>query len=108
MCHERFEWDSVKAAANLIKHRISFEDAAAVLSDPFADRFHMEEFDQTHSSESEDRWITIGSFSFDRRRVVVISWTSRPNESGGIITRIISARAATRTERREYEEYIRQ
>jgi uncharacterized DUF497 family protein len=108
MRHEYFEWDSKKAAANLIKHRVSFEDAAAVLSDWFAERFHIEEFDQANSTETEDRWITIGSFSFDRGRVVVISWTSRPNETGGIITRIISARAATRTERKDYEEYTRQ
>jgi len=39
--HERFEWDREKAEANLVKHGVAFEDAAAALADEFGDRFHV-------------------------------------------------------------------
>lgn len=56
--HERFEWDSAKAKANLAKHKVAFEDAAAALADEFGDRFHLERRDEAHSDE-EDRFITL-------------------------------------------------
>jgi uncharacterized DUF497 family protein len=100
--HERFEWEKAKADANLKKHRISFEDAAAVLADPFAEQSHVTEFDASHS-RGEDRWKTVGSWPFDRSAIFVVVWTTRLDERGLTVTRIISARAATRRERKEYK-----
>ena len=50
-----FEWDYKKAKTNILKHQISFEDAASV----FKDKNMISIFDEKHS-EIEDRWITIG------------------------------------------------
>jgi uncharacterized DUF497 family protein len=100
--HERFEWGLAKAKANLVKHGISFEEAAAVLADPFAESNHLTMFDARHS-EQEDRWKTVGSYPFDRSKIMVIVWTTRPRAPGQSVTRIISARAATQRERKEYK-----
>ncbi len=102
--HERFEWDEMKAQANLDKHAVSFEDAAAVLADDQGDRFHVDEYDDSHSME-EERWITTASYPLDRRIVLRIVWTSR-TRNRTTITRIISARPATRRERKFYEDEI--
>lgn len=102
--HDRFEWDEVKARANFDKHAVSFDDAATVLADDQGDWFHVEEYDDPHSME-EDRWITTASHPVDRRIVLRIVWTSRAR-SGATITRIISARPATRRERKFYEDEI--
>jgi len=74
--HERFEWDAAKAKANLRKHSVSFDDAAAVLADESGDRFQIEEYDDEHSMD-EDRWITTASHPADRRIVLRIVWTPR-------------------------------
>ena len=50
-----FEWDTDKAKTNLMKHDVSFEDAASIFRDPKA----LTLFDDSHS-EDEERWITIG------------------------------------------------
>ena len=102
--HHRFEWDAVKAKANLGKHAVSFEDAATVLADEQGDRFHVEDYDDEHSTK-EDRWITSASHPFDRLIALRIVWTSRAT-GGATITRIIGARVATRQERKVYEEEI--
>lgn len=102
--HDRFEWDAVKAQANLDKHAVSFDDAATVLADDQGDRFHVEEYDDPHSME-EDRWITTASHPLDRRIVLRIVWTSR-KRNRTTITRIINARPATRRERTFYEDEI--
>ncbi len=101
--HERFDWDVGKGAQNLRKHGVSFEAAAVVLSDPFFEIFHDEEFDEKHSDEAEDRWITYGSDPFDRSIVLQIVWTPRFDVEG-IETRLVSARYATPRERRRYEQ----
>jgi uncharacterized protein len=101
--HERFEWDPEKADKNLVKHRVSFEETAAMLADPFWARFHFEDYDGWHSRENEDRWITTGSYPFDRRLILVVSWTPRLDLAERVVTRIISARLATRRERKCYE-----
>ena len=88
----RFEYDPVKAARNLSKHRISFAEAETVFIDPLA----REVPDPEHSSE-EERLLLVGR-SF-RRRLLVVVFTER-----GDSIRIISAREATRAERRNYEE----
>jgi len=75
-----------------------------VLSDEDGDKFHVEEFDHEHSS-GEDRYVTTASQPDDRGVVLVISWTDRSTEHAKI-TRIISARAATRAESKRYVKEI--
>ena len=85
-----FEWDSAKAAANIRKHGVSFEEASTVFSN-----FPLEIFNDPEHSKKEDRYIAVG-FS-DRARVLLVVHCE--NTSGTII-RIISARKATRKEQR--------
>ena len=87
-----FEWDIEKAAQNLRKHRVSFEDASSVFGDPLAIMFR----DPDHSS-GEVRFLTFGLALSGA--ILVVSHTAR----GGRI-RLISARRATRAERKIYEE----
>jgi uncharacterized DUF497 family protein len=88
----RFIWDTRKAAANLKKHGVSFEEASTA----FADDHAITGADPDHSV-GELRWITFGVS--DRGRLLVVSHT----EDGDII-RLISGRPATRPERKLYEE----
>ncbi len=87
-----YEWDSSKAAQNLKKHRVSFEEAVTVLQDPLGSTF----FDPDHS-EDESRFITIGRSN--RQRFLFVSHLDRGNR-----VRIVSARRVTARERRAYEE----
>ena len=87
-----FEWDPAKAAANLQAHGVTFEEAATVFQDPLA-KIHA---DPDHS-EAEDRAILIGHSSAGR--LLLVSFTDRQDR-----IRLISARATTRHERKEYEE----
>jgi hypothetical protein len=87
-----FEWDYKKAAVNLAKHGISFEEAATAFGDPLS----MTISDPDHSEE-EDRFIILGITY--KGRLVVVAHTER-NET----IRIISARIGTKAERRDYEE----
>jgi uncharacterized DUF497 family protein len=87
-----FEWDPDKAARNLAKHGVSFAEAATVFGAPLA----MTYFDPDHSDE-EDRFLTFGHSS--KGHLLVVSHTDREDR-----TRIISARRATRKERKQYEE----
>jgi uncharacterized protein len=89
----RFEWDIAKAEANLEKHGISFEEATTLFDDPFA--FILDDID--HSAE-EQREIIIGHTT--TRLLLVVSFT----EKIGDVIRLISARPATRRERKDYEE----
>ena len=84
------EWDRAKASTNLRKHGVRFADAVTALEDENA-------ISIKDDGEDEERWITIGMDSVARILVVVYTWR------GGQI-RLISARRATRTERRQYEE----
>ena len=88
----RVEWDVDKNRENLEKHGISFEEASDLLLG-IADS--MEVFDAAHSEE-EDRYIAIGPIV---RGLIVVVFTERDEET----VRIISAREATRRERRRYE-----
>ena len=89
----RFEWDRTKAKRNLKKHRVSFDEASTVFGDVHAKIF----LDEGHSS-AETREIIIGHSIQDR--LLLVSFTERlPN-----VLRIISARTATRKERKSYEE----
>ena len=87
-----FEWDPRKAAANLAKHKVSFEEAATVFGDPFGRIVA----DPRHSSV-EDRSVLLGISK--ERRWLAVMYTERAEA-----VRIISARRATRPERRDYEE----
>jgi uncharacterized protein len=102
--HHLFDWDPEKARSNAQKHRVTFMDAAAVLADQEADRYHFERYDDKHSMD-EDRAITVASHPADRKIVLVISWTERRNK-GQVVTRIISARRANPRERRIYGKAI--
>jgi len=86
-----FEWDPKKAGANVRKHDVTFEEAAAVFGDPLAITFE----DPDHS-EDENRYITFGLSP--QERLLVVSHTER-----GDRTRIINARLMDRKERRIYE-----
>jgi uncharacterized protein len=87
-----FEWDPKKAAANLRKHDVPFQEAATIFGDPLAMTFE----DPDHSG-NEHRYITFGMSV--RRRLIVVSHTDRRSR-----TRIISARLMDRKERKIYEE----
>jgi hypothetical protein len=87
-----FEWDTRKAAANLKKHDVSFQEAATVFGDTLAITYP----DPDHS-ESENRSITFG-MSRDRR-LLVVAHTER-----GARIRIITARLMVKAERKIYEE----
>jgi uncharacterized DUF497 family protein len=88
----KFEWDTKKAASNIRKHGVSFDEAASV----FLDRVAVSGPDPDHSIE-ESRYITFGVSRLGR--LLAVSHTYRP---GAI--RIISARRVTRAERKIYEE----
>jgi len=87
-----FEWDEDKAAANLAKHDVSFEEAATVFADPVAVVFD----DEVHSIE-EHREIIVGYSAGGR--LLIVCFTERPPA-----IRIISARRATKRERKAHEE----
>jgi hypothetical protein len=87
-----FEWDPIKAATNLRDHDVSFEEASSVFADPLA----MLMADPDHSI-GEERYVLLGECS--RRNLLVVAFVERPPR-----TRLISARQATRHERRQYEE----
>jgi uncharacterized protein len=89
-----FEWDAGKAATNLEKHGVSFSEAATVFLDPLAITFA----DPDHSA-NERREITIGHTM--TQRLFFVSHCER-----GDRIRIISARLATASERRQYEETV--
>ncbi len=102
--HHHFDWDDDKAEMNLRKHGVSFDIAAEVLEDPEGDRFHKDEDDAVHG-EGEDRYITTGSYPLDRRLILVICWTDRSRDEEHV-TRIISARVASKREVRSYAEEL--
>jgi uncharacterized protein len=87
-----FEWDNNKAKQNVKKHGVSFEEASTVFGDPLARTIP----DPLHSGE-EDRFVHLGKSQ--RRRLLVVVFTERGDK-----IRIISARAATRRERKHHEE----
>ena len=89
-----FEWDPRKERSNLAKHDVGFEQASTI----FGDRSSLTIPDPEHS-QTEERYITIGRAFTDKLLVVV--HTERGNN-----IRLISARRASRRERRFYEKVI--
>lgn len=87
-----FEWDPRKAEANRREHGVAFEEALLVFADPLA-----RIFDDPGHSRRERREIIVGHDS--RGRLLLVSFTERDNR-----VRLISARRATRLERKDHEE----
>ncbi|MDB9309603.1 BrnT family toxin [Aphanizomenon sp. CS-733/32] len=87
-----FEWNPHKATLNFEKHSVSFQEAATVFNDPLSVTFP----DPDHSI-GESRYVIIGISRFGQ--ILVVAHTER-----GDNIRIISARKATRQERKFYEE----
>ncbi len=85
----QFEWDDIKEKLNIQKHGIDFQSASFVFLDPL----RLEFYDKSHSSDEEDRFITIGFV----QQVLTVVYTER-----GERLRIISARKADRKERDAY------
>ncbi len=83
-----FEWDAAKAAANVLKHGVGFEEAATVFADPFA--VYLDE------GSGAERMVVIGTSLRERMLFVV-------HVERGVRDRIISARPATPAERAVYE-----
>jgi uncharacterized protein len=90
----RFEWDEAKNLANQRKHGISFLVASLVFDDPF----HVSKFDRV--VDGEVRFQTFGEV--EGVRLIMVAHTDRDND-GEEVVRIITARTATRAERRDYE-----
>jgi uncharacterized protein len=88
----KFEWDAAKARLNLTKHSVSFEEASTV----FGDRSAITIPDPVHSL-AEERFVTIGVS--DQGKILVVVATERDDS-----LRLISARSASRRERKQYEE----
>lgn len=89
----KFEWDPPKAAANLKKHQISFDEAKSVFYDEFAVQF----FDGEHSSD-EERFLMLGMSS--GAKLLIVCHCEREH---GEVIRIISARKATKRESAFYQ-----
>jgi uncharacterized protein len=90
----RFDWDARKAAANLRKHGVSFEEARTV----FLDENALLRPDEDHSDD-EDRFLLLGLSG--RLRTVVVCHCYRQEDE---IIRLISARKASSDERRQYDD----
>lgn len=87
-----FEWDQGKAETNVRKHSVTFDEASTVFGDPL----NLLMLDPDHSRD-EERHLLLGMSN--RRRLLVVAFAERSPR-----TRLISARRATRGERRRYEE----
>jgi len=88
----RFKWNESKAARNVSKHRVSFEEAKTIFDDPL----YVDFYDPDHSDD-EERYLIVGESN--QGRLLIVSYTERGNA-----IRIISAREVTRIEREVYEE----
>lgn len=92
-----FEWDPQKAQVNVQKHDIRFSQAATIFRDPNA----LSIFDEAHSQD-EERWITLGIDNLGRLLVVIHTFREMASEQWKI--RLISARKATKSEIKQYQE----
>ena len=90
----KFEWSDVKASKNIEKHGVSFEEASSVFYDDFAVQF----YDSEHSELKEDRFIILGVSNNSRMLMVC-----HCEKQSGDVLRIISARKATKNERKFYQ-----
>ena len=90
-----YEWDTQKAASNVKKHGVTFEQAASVFLDPLS----LTVFDAEHS-QYEDRWFTLGNTTGGVLLAVAHTYQATSSTRTGI--RIISARTATKQEQHYY------
>lgn len=90
-----FEWDGNKAESNLKKHGVTFEQAATV----FLDALAVTVFDEAHS-QYEERWFTLGHTA--QGVLLAVAHTYQATSASRIRIRLISARPATKQERRFY------
>lgn len=91
-----FDWDPAKAAGNATKHRVSFEDAMTIFSDPLIASVLDDD------SADEERWVTLGQTPSGNLLLVVHTWSEVDGDRA--MVRIISARRPTRNEVRSYRE----
>jgi len=87
-----YEWDENKAATNLVKHGVSFEEAKTVFDNPW----YVDFYDPDHSY-GEHRFILLGEST--QRRLLFVSYMERKDS-----IRLISAREAIALERKAYEQ----
>lgn len=87
-----FEWDPRKERTNRAKHGVEFAEAASAVLDPMSITR-----EDLLNSDDEERYFTVGMSS--KLRVLAVVWSPRSE-----VVRLISARKATSSERREYEE----
>lgn len=92
-----FEWDDEKAKKNQRKHKVDFEEAKTVFGDPLLVSFP----DEYHSDE-EQRVVSIGASS--ENKILLVAHTQILENGDTIVVRLISARKATASERKVYEE----
>ncbi len=92
----KYEWDENKNQINYAKHKISFELAKLVFDDPL----HRTQFDRIEGNE--ERWHTLGMIQSQLIAIVVHTYRTIEGEE---VIRIISARKATKLERRLYEQF---
>jgi uncharacterized DUF497 family protein len=91
-----FQWNAAKALYNVRKHGVTFDQAATV----FLDALALSVYDEANS-QNEDRWFTLG---YDASgRLLAVAHTHDVTGQANVRVRIISARKATRRERRTYE-----
>jgi len=93
----QFEWHLTKAAANLKKHGVSFEQATGVFKDPVALTIY-----DADNSDEEDRWVTLGQIQ--QQHYLVVVHTFRDSQADTVRIRMISARPATKHEIKQYEQ----
>lgn len=91
MDNSEFEWDEEKAESNLKKHRVSFDEAATIFNDP-----NIATISDPDHSEHEDRYVSIGRSII--ARLLTVIHTFRLSR-----IRLISARKATKAEKKQYE-----
>lgn len=96
MLQIEFVWDPAKPASNVAKHRVTFAQAASVLLDPLA----LTVLETSHGAR-EERWLTLGRSR--EGKLLAVSHTYASTGLDVATVRIISARKATRRERRQYE-----
>ena len=92
-----FTWDDKKAGENQRKHGVSFEEAKTV----FYDENARLQYDPDHS-EDEDRFLLLGTSYY--LRIIVVCHCYRESDT---LIRIISARKATKNERKQYDEFLK-
>lgn len=92
----KFSWDANKADANLLKHKVSFEEAKTVFDDDNARLI----LDPEHSEE-EERFILLG-LSYKLKVLTVVHCYRESDEC----IRIISARKSTKNEEKQYKEFL--